>query len=151
MANITCGKCKQTHASVVEVKACFGTQAPAVAPVPAEAYEPGYKMVTVPDSKYALVQNGVTKFYEVRSPKKGRWAGFTFVDLLVGAPGSFVKYPVKGALRKSILAALAEDPKAAAVRFSHEFTVCACCGSPLTDPESLAAGLGPVCAGRFAA
>ena len=37
-----------------------------------------------------------------------------------------------------------EDAKA----FGHQFGVCCCCGATLTDPKSVAAGIGPVCAKR---
>ena len=33
--------------------------------------------------------------------------------------------------------------------FGHEFGICICCGKLLTVPESVAAGIGPVCAGKY--
>lgn len=35
-----------------------------------------------------------------------------------------------------------------AKEFGQQFGVCCCCGKLLTDPESVAAGIGPVCAGK---
>jgi hypothetical protein len=34
--------------------------------------------------------------------------------------------------------------------FGHEFGVCCVCGATLTDPKSIEAGIGPICAGRVA-
>jgi hypothetical protein len=112
----------------------------------------GDSIFTVPESKYALVRpNGELGFCEVKRGRKGtKWESFVFVDILIGAPGDWRRIPAKGEQRKQILALLAKDGyQNAAVRYSREYTVCACCGSPLSDPESLALGLGPICARRF--
>lgn len=39
-----------------------------------------------------------------------------------------------------------QDPKAAAIKHGRLTGNCACCGRTLTDPASIAAGIGPVCA-----
>ena len=41
------------------------------------------------------------------------------------------------------------DPLAGAVAYGRETGSCSCCGRELTDPVSIAAGIGPICAGRF--
>lgn len=41
------------------------------------------------------------------------------------------------------------DPMAAAIAYGKEFGICACCGRELTNPESIAKGIGPICATRF--
>lgn len=104
--------------------------------------------LVVPDSYYALDTPAGLHFYKVKTGK-GKWAGFQFVTRLIGHPGDFLETPVKGANRMATLKLIAIDPKEAAIRFSREYTVCAVCGSPLTDPESMERGLGPVCAERF--
>lgn len=43
---------------------------------------------------------------------------------------------------------LVGDPKAAALRYAQESGRCYLCGRTLTTPESIAAGLGPICASR---
>lgn len=35
-----------------------------------------------------------------------------------------------------------------AVAFGHQYGVCCVCGALLSDPKSVAAGIGPICAGR---
>lgn len=44
---------------------------------------------------------------------------------------------------------IAEDPKAAAVKYGRDLGQCACCGRQLTDPVSIENGIGPICAGNF--
>ena len=160
----TCGNCKAEGQTVEHVRGCYsnsgttltkptevtGFAAAYVASVPTAAdFQP--MALTVPDSKYALVGNDdVLRFYEVRTGKKaGKWFGVQFLDLLVGAPGDWNHYPVKGDSKKAIMAEVNKAPLAAALRYSTEFTRCAVCESPLSDPESIAAGIGPVCATRF--
>lgn len=159
----TCGSCKSEGMSVTHVKECYAAKrAVAVAePVVLDSFSESYVQsrdftpmaLDVPDSKYALVREGSADdqivFYEVRTGRNGKWVGFQFLDRLVGAPGDWRRTPVKGQAKKNIIAEIAVSPKAAAARYGKEFTVCGVCNSPLSDPESMAAGLGPICAKRF--
>lgn len=118
----------------------------------------------VPPSKYALMATGGlsphTYFYVVKAGTRN--PNIRFVDRLVGSIGNWRKVRMPVHLQKSILHSIAADsyvdggrvlhgPEAAAVRYSREFTACACCDSPLSDPVSVAQGIGPVCIKRFAA
>lgn len=47
------------------------------------------------------------------------------------------------------VAEVARDPLAAAVAFGRLSGECSCCGRRLTDPASIAAGIGPICADKF--
>lgn len=154
----TCGNCKQPGQTVEHVRSCYSGHYATLEATPVTPTEFAEKYVQarefkamalvndVADSKYALVTDDKIIFYEVRTGTKGRWEGVQFLDRLVGAPGDWQRYPVKGAAKTAIMAKLDKD---AAIRFSKHFTVCAVCSSPLSDPESLAAGLGPICAKRF--
>ena len=51
---------------------------------------------------------------------------------------------VAGALQR-----IAEDPREAAVKYGRQIGRCGCCGATLTNKDSIARGIGPVCAGRF--
>ncbi len=154
----TCGSCKQEGQTVEHIKQCYADKRASVSTVeltgPAKQYVESrdYRPMAlwVPDSKYALVRpsDGLLEFFEVKTGK-GKWAGKQFVERLIGAPGDWRRYPVRGMERQRVMQQIDFDPKAAAIRFSKEFTVCAVCGSPLSDPESLALGLGPICARRF--
>ena len=51
-------------------------------------------------------------------------------------------------LSQKIEAAM-ENPVEAAIQYGRSTGTCSCCGRTLTDPESVAAGIGPVCASKF--
>jgi hypothetical protein len=48
-----------------------------------------------------------------------------------------------------VVARVAADPAAAAEAHGHEYGQCSCCGRELTNPESVARGIGPICAERW--
>ncbi len=102
----------------------------------------------MPEGKYALEVNGEVWFFQVDKPTKGRWAGYTFIKRLVGAPGSYRKLPMTPHERNKYLAKIDADPKAAAILFGQKAGRCFRCMSPLTDPDSLARSMGPICAGK---
>lgn len=103
--------------------------------------------VDVPSGRYALTgTDGVVKFYKVDCPTEGRWAGRTFVN----AQASDELYPIRNAAERSrILSAIAFDPKAAMMLYGTELGSCGHCGRTLTDEDSRARGIGPVCAAKL--
>jgi uncharacterized protein DUF6011 len=111
-----------------------------------EAVHPGasdeeIKAATVAAGRYALVKDGVTKFYRV-SLGKGQWAGRTFVN----AQASDEQYPIRNTTeRERILAEIAVNPAEAAQRYGVELGKCSRCGRTLTDETSRALGIGPEC------
>lgn len=106
------------------------------APAPKEAQAP-----EVEDGAYALEFDGQMRFFHVRSPKSGRWEGYTFVD----EQASDDRYPVRNRDRRDrVLAAISADPEALA-RYGQELGVCGRCMRTLTDEESRRLGIGPVC------
>jgi len=44
---------------------------------------------------------------------------------------------------------IAADPKGAAVRYGQQSGTCSCCGRELSDPASIALGIGPICADKW--
>lgn len=102
-------------------------------------------MPDVPAGRYCLERNGELKFYQVDRPTEGRWAGFTFVKQLIGAPGDYRKIRFTKEQARPILEEIAKDPRAASSRYGMESGVCGVCSSPLTNAESLAYGIGPIC------
>lgn len=89
---------------------------------------------------------GKWTFYEV-DHGKGRWAGYTFLTLLVGAPGTYKKFKVRNASeRNALLRRIEDDPKKAMLDYGLQSAECGRCHSPLTDPESIKRGIGPKCA-----
>ncbi len=158
----TCGNCKLPDQSVEHIRECYAKKHATVQTVELTGLAKEYveskdfkpmafqqKTPVVPDSKYALYDgDGKIIFFEVRTGK-GKWAHMQFVDRLIGHPGDWQKIPVKGAAKRDVLLDLDMNPQAAARRYGKHFTVCGVCGSPLSDPESMAAGIGPICMRRF--
>lgn len=102
----------------------------------------------VPAGRYAVEnEDGVLRFYRVDKPEEGRWAGRTFVSV----QASDDWFPVKARdSRNAILAKIqADGPREASMRYGREIGHCGICGRTLTDNESIARGIGPVCAQKF--
>lgn len=100
----------------------------------------------VPEGRYAVEIDGVLKFYVIDKPTDGRWAGFTFVAV----QASDDKYPIKSfASKLAILKLIAVNPREASERYGKELGACGICGRTLTDEESRANGIGPICAAKM--
>jgi hypothetical protein len=87
-----------------------------------------------------------------RAPDSGKNAGSLYVktagaDEYQGKITDGTFKPSHGAAPSttSALTAIAADPQDAAVRYGRETGSCGCCGRELTDPKSIAAGIGPIC------
>ena len=50
---------------------------------------------------------------------------------------------------KAIIMGAASDPLSAAIKYGKVSGSCSCCGRELTDPKSIEAGIGPICATKF--
>lgn len=99
------------------------------------------KSIDVEAGRYAILVDGVTKFYRI-TKGKGRWAGKTFIE----AQASDDHYPVRNPkAREEILAAIAANPAEAAMRYGVELGHCYRCGRTLTDETSRSLGIGPEC------
>lgn len=101
--------------------------------------EHGYRYATTND-------DGTTGFWKIsvwENPTNGR----RFVNLyqIIGGQGA-VRYSGNVKAMITIARKIAEDPKAAMIRFGREIGSCAHCGRTLTDEESRERGIGPVCA-----
>ena len=110
----------------------------------------------VPEGRYALewstsgvdAEDSGWVFYQVDKPTEGRWAGYVFVNRLVGAPGDYRRIKVGRGESIKVLKDINRNPKQAMIDYGLHSGVCGRCGSPLTDPESRRRGLGPICAGK---
>lgn len=98
----------------------------------------------VPAGYYALPDptgRNDLRFYRVDRPTEGRWAGYTFLKVVIGGqPDRRVpREDVPG-----ILAEIAADPDAG-FRYGREIGRCCACNRQLTDEESRRLGIGPDC------
>lgn len=85
------------------------------------------------------------RFFRVDAPQRGKWAGAVFLKEQAGDD----LYPVKPVAREeNIINALLGNVKAALKRYGLELGSCGICGRTLTDEESRALGIGPVCAAK---
>ena len=100
---------------------------------------------SVPAGRYAVDVDGKLGFFKVDCPDSGRWAGYVFVKQFA----SDTEYPVRGARRQVILDAIAVNPQAASLRYGQEIGACGVCGRTLTDEDSRARGIGPICADKM--
>lgn len=82
-----------------------------------------------------------TKFLASREAAASDFARYSYQ---VDAETVTVEQTAAEALRK-----IAESPEQAAVRYGAQTGSCSICGRELTDPESVARGIGPICAGNF--
>lgn len=109
----------------------------------------------IPAGRYGLFNKPEETWYlfQVDQPDIGKWAGFTFLHDVTNGHGWGQRVPVKDrAPREMILRAILANPLGAAEDYGknnpdHE---CGKCGTPLTNPESIARGIGPICAQHYA-
>lgn len=100
---------------------------------------------TVANGRYALVAGDGVKFYRVNTPDSGKWSGYTFVSALASDDEHAIR---NRDARSAILAAIVADPDSLA-RYGREIGACGICNRTLTDDESRARGIGPVCYARL--
>lgn len=116
----------------------------------------GIDLRALPAGRYA-VPGGDTRLkvlvQQIPLSDPDKWAGYTFVSD-AGEYGRRKRYGLQrpGQLYtgeiQSELKAIMADPKAAAVAYGKLTSHCGVCGRPLEDEESVARGIGPICAGK---
>ncbi len=101
----------------------------------------------VPAGRYAIeTASGATNelaFYVVDRPTEGRWAGYVFVKLMVSDEEQRLSRDTQTAILRKIAEVGAAT---ASARYGHEIGKCGVCNRTLTNDESRARGIGPVCA-----
>jgi hypothetical protein len=113
-----------------------------------------YGFDNLPAGRYAITgKDGQTvRFFKIDVPA-GKWGNHRFVKELHANGGfgaeSLEAHPINKDLARAIATYLAKDPMKHLTAFGHKLGRCGICGRALTDDESLAAGIGPVCAGRL--
>lgn len=115
--------------------------------IPKAKVEWAHQQPDVPNGRYAVTEgDGILRFYRVNTPSEGRWAGRTFVEI----QASDELHPLKDRLRKlAVLTLIAQDPKAAMLRYGQEIGSCGHCGRTLTNETSRQYGIGPICRAKM--
>jgi len=105
---------------------------------------------SVPAGRYAVpTEDGATNdlaFYKVDRPTEGKWAGYVFVKLLTGGEERRLSRAAQTAVLAKIARVGAEQ---AAATYGHQIGRCGICHTRLTNDESRARGIGPVCAAKM--
>lgn len=102
------------------------------------------KLPEVPAGRYAVENSeGELRFYKVEED-----GGF----FKVFVQASDELHQLRFAAFREVLVKIEEvGPLQASIRYGQAIGVCGKCGRTLTDPESRAAGIGPICAGKLGA
>jgi hypothetical protein len=102
----------------------------------------------LPLSRYALPRKDGTgwDFFEVTEMKATK---SRFIVRLLGNPGDWNRKKLPFNLALAAAQHILEDPKASAVQYATQHGRCAVCNAHLSDPISIAASMGPICAKRF--
>lgn len=113
----------------------------------------------VPAGRYAVEQRRI----QIDKPVDGKWAGWTFVKdgsdygsarrIAGGRPEWNGCVEIQGSAQMSLdrldLEAIIANPLEAAKQYAKIAGRCCICNLVLENPESVARGVGPICAGKF--
>lgn len=102
----------------------------------------------IPPGRYAVRHaDGDVKFYRIDKPQQGRWAGYVFLKI----QSSDDEFSVKSAARQMAVysAILDAGVKESSALYGVSIGSCGVCGRTLTDAQSIASGIGPVCASKM--
>ena len=141
-------------AAARKMKATMDAKAKAKAEKP-EQKATGLDLHTLPSGYYAVPGGDTRLKVRVAHGKPGtKWDGWTFVSdgAEYGQRKNYGSQRPDGMYRGDIetqLEAILEDPEAAMRAYGKLTGSCGACGRLLEDEDSIAAGIGPVCAQKF--
>lgn len=104
--------------------------------------------ITVPAGKFAVHVGDEVVRYQIDRPDTGKWAGWLFIKLIEHNSTT----PIRDADEKAAILAAIEGMGAleSTKLYGKTTGVCGMCGKTLTDPDSVTAGIGPVCEKKWA-
>ncbi len=149
-------KCMDSERTYAERKSIRGytPEQTAVALRYAAAEQPTAIDLTKVPSGYYSVPDGATRLKVRIDRGTGRWQGYIFVTdgAVYGQQRQYGKQAPGGAyvgLVQDAIKAIVADPQAASRAYGRLTGSCGVCGRHLEDEQSVAAGIGPICAGRL--
>lgn len=89
------------------------------------------------------------------APDTGKWGGSLYLKSPEGdylgriTAGKFYRSREVSAELEAEIVKACQAPLEAAIAYGRETGSCSCCGRELSDPESIARGIGPICADKF--
>lgn len=102
---------------------------------------------------YAATFDGITKFFKVDVVEDGKWGGWVFVKIQASdelhRQGSQKPGQAYRGASEDYLRAIVADEQAASTLYGREIGRCGICGRTLTDEDSRARGIGPICAEKM--
>jgi hypothetical protein len=114
----------------------------------------GLDLSGLPSGTYGVPGGDTRLKVEIKNVSKGKWAGWVFVSdgAVYGegtrygrqAPGATYQGRIEDQLR-----AILSDPQEATAAYGRLTGTCGLCHRPLEDEESVARGVGPICARKF--
>lgn len=103
-------------------------------------------LADVDEGRYAVGTEAEARFYQVKISQHGN--KYMMIGHANGAGVGWTFLPVeKGAIAAA--EKIAADPKQAMLNFGHWLGECGNCGRALTNDESRAAGIGPICRAKL--
>lgn len=105
----------------------------------------------IPDGRYAVRNpRKVWVFFRVVT-KEDRTNGLSYrvVQKVLGSPGDFRYVRVTADEWNLAVKEISKDPGMHSSWFGFKVGACGVCGSPLTDPESIRLGIGPICRSKY--
>lgn len=143
--SILCGHCGQRHESIQAVRECsIGNPAIVVEPTTDAAPEGAIVSTNGPEPlSPGFYQTDSDHIYKVVNSQKGHLYAMLMVGTQSGHTWEYAPGVVKNL--QPIHRMTLEDAK----QFGRVSGNCMVCGRELTNPESIEAGIGPVCAGKW--
>lgn len=160
LGRLTKGEALTPNQAAALDRIVLGTAAPGAAPAPAAAkVEVAPLVASLTAAKDAGLKRPslLTEAFKFsRAPDHGTNPGAiyvtardtgTYLGKIIG--GELLPVRECGPETRDQIVAVCADPLTAAIAYGKKYGICSCCNRELTDPDSIALGIGPVCKKKY--